>query len=65
VPKFSAEDEEEEEEEGEVTPPHPSPSHEVVSSFDDIFHMQVGITINAHRSKWARTDIGLSTGSPS
>jgi hypothetical protein len=43
--------EEEEQEEGEVTPPPISLSREALPLLGDIFLRQVGVTVDAHRSK--------------
>jgi hypothetical protein len=58
-PKPMQEDKEE-----EVTPPPLSPLRGDLPSLGDIFHRQMGVIVDARRSKWTQTEIGLSAGSP-
>jgi hypothetical protein len=65
-PKSLEEEEEEEKEEdgvGGVTPPPHSPLHETLLSLGDIFHRQVGVTVDACQPKPNRTETVPSTGS--
>jgi hypothetical protein len=54
----------EDKEEEEVTLPPLSPLRRDLPSLGDIFHRQMGVVVDACRSKWTQTEIGLSTGSP-